>query len=70
MSVLLMGGNYKLSRCDGLRCLDTHTKFHKDWFSHSKTNRRNTYTDADTHREQGDLIRLLSFLAYFPILKK
>jgi hypothetical protein len=29
---LLMGWIYELCHCDGLRCCDMHTKFHKDWF--------------------------------------
>jgi hypothetical protein len=32
----LLGGIYEVRRLDGLRCHDIHTKFHKDWFSHSK----------------------------------
>jgi hypothetical protein len=31
-----MGEIYEVRRWDGLRCHDIHTKFHKDWFSHSK----------------------------------
>jgi hypothetical protein len=30
-----MGGIYDARRSDGLKCHDTHTKFHKIWFSHS-----------------------------------
>jgi hypothetical protein len=30
--------------CDGLRCRDIHTKFHKDWLRHSKADRMG-YTD-------------------------
>jgi hypothetical protein len=37
--VLLFGRVYKLRRWDGLMCLDIHTKFHRDLFSHSKVNR-------------------------------
>jgi hypothetical protein len=32
----LMRGIYEVSRWDGPRCHDIHTKFHKDWFRHSK----------------------------------
>jgi hypothetical protein len=32
----LMGDIYEIRRWDGLRCHDTHTKFHEDWFRHSK----------------------------------
>jgi hypothetical protein len=42
----------------GLRCHGTHTKFHIDWFRHSKVN-RGTY--MQTHRQQGDIISLLLF---------
>jgi hypothetical protein len=51
----LMGGIYEVSRWDGLRYYDIHTKFHKDWFRHSKANR------GETHRQQRDLISLLYF---------
>jgi hypothetical protein len=37
----------------GLRWHDTHTKFHKDWFSHSKVDR-----GGQTHRHYGDPISL------------
>jgi hypothetical protein len=36
----LKEGIYEVSRWDGLRCHDIHTKFHKDWFGHSKVHRR------------------------------
>jgi hypothetical protein len=32
----LMGGIYEVRRWDVFRCCDIHTKFHKDWFRHSK----------------------------------
>jgi hypothetical protein len=35
-----------------------HTKFHKDWFRHSKFNRE----DTQTHRQHGDCINLIFFL--------
>jgi hypothetical protein len=35
--------------------------FHKDWFSHSKVNRRDIHTHTHTHRQQGNLIGLLLF---------
>jgi hypothetical protein len=41
----------------GLRCNDMHTKFHKDWFSHSEVN----VGDTQTHRDHGDRTNLLSF---------
>jgi hypothetical protein len=31
-----MVGVYEVRRSDGLRCHDVHTRFHKDWFRHSK----------------------------------
>jgi hypothetical protein len=40
-----------------LRCHDTHAKFGKEWFTHSKVNRGNSLT----HR-QDDHISLLFFL--------
>jgi hypothetical protein len=54
-----MGGIYEVGRCDGLRCLDICTKFHKDWFSYSKV-----YWGGDTerHKHYGDRISLLLFL--------
>jgi hypothetical protein len=55
----LMEGIYELRRWDGLRCLDIHTKFHKDLFSHSKFNSGDTHTD--THRQQGYFISLLLY---------
>jgi hypothetical protein len=51
MLVLLMGRIYEVRRWDGLRCHATHTKFHKDWFRHSKFDSRG-YTD----RQNDDLI--------------
>jgi hypothetical protein len=44
---------------DELTCHHMHTKFHKDWFSHSEVNRG----DSQTHREHGDCISLLSFFS-------
>jgi hypothetical protein len=35
-----MGGIYVVHHRDELRCHDTHTMFHKDWFRHSEVNRR------------------------------
>jgi hypothetical protein len=37
------------------RCHDISTKFHKDWFMHSKVNSR----DSQAHRQHGDHISLL-----------
>jgi hypothetical protein len=48
------GGIYEVRRWDGLRCHGIHTKFHKDWFRHSKVNRG----DSQTQRQHGDHIRL------------
>jgi hypothetical protein len=36
MLLLLMGGFYEVCCWDGLWCHDIYTKFHKDWFRHSK----------------------------------
>jgi hypothetical protein len=33
--VLLMGVTYKVHRWDGLRCHESHTRFHEDLFKHS-----------------------------------
>jgi hypothetical protein len=38
-----------------------HTKFHKDWFRHSKVVGGYTYRHSDTHGQKGDLISLLLF---------
>jgi hypothetical protein len=43
----IMEGIYEVRRWDGLRYHDTYTKFHKDWFRHSKVNRKG-YTDTQT----------------------
>jgi hypothetical protein len=45
---ILMGGIYEVRRWDGLRCHDIHTKFHKDWLSHSKVHRADTHTCTQT----------------------
>jgi hypothetical protein len=49
MLVLLMGGIYEMRFRDGLKCLDKHTKFHKDLFSYSKAN-KGRYTYIHTAR--------------------
>jgi hypothetical protein len=56
----LRRGIYEVSRWDWYRCRDIHTKFHKDWISHSKVPRRG-YTDTQTHRQYGDRISLRLF---------
>jgi hypothetical protein len=56
--LLLMEGMYEVSRSDGLRCHDTHTKFYKDWLRHLIFFLRG-YTHA--HRREGDLISLILF---------
>jgi hypothetical protein len=33
-----MGGIYEVHHWDELRTHDIHTKFHKDWFTHSEVN--------------------------------
>jgi hypothetical protein len=43
----LMGGICEVCSWDGLRCHDVHTKFHKDWFRHSKVIRG----DSQTHKQ-------------------
>jgi hypothetical protein len=50
-----MGGICEVRRWDGLRCHDMHTKFHEEWFRHSKVNW------GGIHREHGDRINLLIF---------
>jgi hypothetical protein len=53
---------YELCRWDGVSCHDIHTKFHKDWFSHSKVNRgKHIQTDTHTHTQHDDLISLFLF---------
>jgi hypothetical protein len=49
---------FKLGRCDGLRCRDIRTEFHKDLFRQSKVN----MGDKHTRGQQRDLISLLCFL--------
>jgi hypothetical protein len=55
----LMGGiyEYEVCRLVGLRCYEIHTKFHKNWFSHSEVSTR----DSQTHRQHGDNISVLLF---------
>jgi hypothetical protein len=55
-----MGGIYESRRWDGLRFHDIYTKFHKDWFRHSKVYMRGC-EDSRIHRQHDDLIRLLLF---------
>jgi hypothetical protein len=43
----LMGGIYEACRWDGFRCHDVHTKFRKDWFSHSDVKGGHTDTQSD-----------------------
>jgi hypothetical protein len=56
MLVLLMGGICVVHRWDGLRWHGVRTKFHKDWFRHSKVSggihedTRKTHTHTYTHR--------------------
>jgi hypothetical protein len=41
-----MGAIYEVRRFDRLRCHDIHTKFHKDWFCHSKDDAGDTQTQT------------------------
>jgi hypothetical protein len=50
----LVGGIYDGRFWDGLRCHDTHTKFHKDWLRHSEV-------DTQAHRQHGECISLVLF---------
>jgi hypothetical protein len=43
----LVGGIYEVRHCDGLRCHDIHTKFHKEWLKNSKVDRGGS---TDTQR--------------------
>jgi hypothetical protein len=45
----------------GSGAMTLRTKFHKDWFRHSKDNGGDTQTHTHTHTEQRDLISLLYF---------
>jgi hypothetical protein len=56
-----MGGIYELSRLDGLRCHDIHTKFRNDWFRHSKVNGGGWGWDSQTQRQHADRISLHLF---------
>jgi hypothetical protein len=51
-----MASIYEVRLSDGLRCHDVHTKFHKDWFRHSKVNVRDTQTQIG-RRSQSSLKR-------------
>jgi hypothetical protein len=78
MLALLRGEIYELRSSNGLRCHDTHAKFNKDWFSHSKVRGIDlqTYTeirrrtDTHIHRQQGDFISLLLFFQNKKIMQK
>jgi hypothetical protein len=52
-----MGGIYEVYHWDGLRCHDIQTKFHKDWFRHSRID------NGDMHAEHNDPISLLLFFS-------
>jgi hypothetical protein len=54
-----MGGIYEVCHLDGLRCHDTHTRFNKDWFRHSKVDGEGGF--IDTHRQHDNLISILQF---------
>jgi hypothetical protein len=56
----LMGGIYKVRPSDGLKCHDIHTKFHKDWFRHSKFNR-------GIHRHTDSMTIAYSYIYFFKI---
>jgi hypothetical protein len=51
----LTGGIYEVRRSDDLTCRDIHTKFYKDWFSHSKVDKG----DTQTQRQYGNRISLI-----------
>jgi hypothetical protein len=51
MLVLLKGEIYELRLSNEVRNHDIRSKFHKDWFRHSKVNRRGD-THTDTHRNR------------------
>jgi hypothetical protein len=46
MLVLLVEEIYELRHSYGPMHHDIHTKFHEDWFRHSKVVRRDTHTDS------------------------
>jgi hypothetical protein len=43
-----MGWIYEVRHCDGLRCHDTHIKFHKDRIKHSNVNGGGESSDTQT----------------------
>jgi hypothetical protein len=45
------GRDFRIAALRWVRCLDIHTKFHKDLFSHSEVKRG---IHLQTHRQQGD----------------
>jgi hypothetical protein len=61
----LTGGIFEVRRWYGFRCHDIHTKFYKDWFSHSKVG-----DDSLTPRRRGDRISLLFSLCFLFWYKK
>jgi hypothetical protein len=59
----MLGGIYEVSRCDGLRYCNIHTKFHKDWFRHSTGDRGGGYTDTQTGcRSYKPTLRLIKMM--------
>jgi hypothetical protein len=58
-----MGGIYEVRRWEGPKCHDIRTKFHKDWFSHSKV-------DGVIHRDTAWWSHKSAVLIFFQNKKK
>jgi hypothetical protein len=59
----LMGGIYEVQHWDMLSCHGIHTKFHKDWFRHSKVDREHTHTVKESK------VTSLAYFYFFKIWK-
>jgi hypothetical protein len=57
MLALLLGWIYELCYSDWLRCIDTHTRFHKDWLNHSKLIGGDIHTDTHRHTDTKTAMR-------------
>jgi hypothetical protein len=61
----LMGGIYEIRRWDGLRCHDINTKFHKDWFTHSKVDMGDIFPSPRRYSSVWALVSWVISLHFF-----
>jgi hypothetical protein len=60
----LMGRIYEVCCWYGLRCHDMHTKFHKNWFRHSKVD-----GGGGIHRDTDSMVISEAYFYFFKIRK-